>query len=281
MTAAPDLAAAAPPPLTARLAFAGGVLGFALGGFFDGILLHQVLQWHHLFSLVPGERWRDIRNQILMDGWFHVLHYLIALAGLGLLWRARDEFAAPGASRRLLSAVLLGFAVWQAVDTVVFHWVLSIHRVRVDRPNPLFWDIAWFVVVGGPPLALGLWLRRPPPGGPPGRAASAAAMLALLVLVAGPTAALPPSGSTATVVALFRPGTGVAAALGAVAAVGGRVIWADSSGELVAFEAAPSGGTWRLYGRGALLVSGAGPLAGSCLVWSGTADALSGRTQGR
>src|SRR5687768_8252330 len=32
----------------------GAVLGFALGGFFDGILLHQILQWHHLLSLVPG-----------------------------------------------------------------------------------------------------------------------------------------------------------------------------------------------------------------------------------
>jgi uncharacterized membrane protein len=30
------------------------VLGFAFGGFFDGILLHQVLQWHHLLSLVKG-----------------------------------------------------------------------------------------------------------------------------------------------------------------------------------------------------------------------------------
>jgi uncharacterized membrane protein len=29
-------------------------LGFALGGFFDGILLHQILQWHHLLSLVRG-----------------------------------------------------------------------------------------------------------------------------------------------------------------------------------------------------------------------------------
>ncbi len=33
-----------------RLAWAGTILGFSLGGFFDGILLHQVLQWHHLFS---------------------------------------------------------------------------------------------------------------------------------------------------------------------------------------------------------------------------------------
>lgn len=251
----------------ARLGLAGGVLGFALGGFFDGIMLHQVLQWHHLFSLVPGEAWRDMKNQILMDGWFHVLHYLIALAGLWLLWRARGEAAAPGAGRRLLSAVLLGFAVWQAVDTVVFHWVLSIHRVRVDRPNPLFWDVAWFAVVGGPPLVLGLWLRRPlttgGDGGSGGRARAATAMLALAVLAAGPVAALPSGGAT---VALFRSGTGATEAVRAVAAVGGRVLWADPSGELVAFEGA--GGAWRLYGRGALLVAGgAGPLPASCLAW--------------
>lgn len=32
----------------------GAALGFALGGFFDGILLHQILQWHHLLSLGAG-----------------------------------------------------------------------------------------------------------------------------------------------------------------------------------------------------------------------------------
>ena len=39
---------------TRCLLLAGSVLGMALGGFFDGILLHQVLQWHHFLSLVPG-----------------------------------------------------------------------------------------------------------------------------------------------------------------------------------------------------------------------------------
>jgi uncharacterized membrane protein len=31
------------------------MLGFAFGGFFDGILLHQVLQWHHLLSGIGPE----------------------------------------------------------------------------------------------------------------------------------------------------------------------------------------------------------------------------------
>jgi uncharacterized membrane protein len=282
--------AAAPPssPLpqpattaTARLSRAGGVLGFALGGFFDGILLHQVLQWHHLFSLVPGERWRDIKNQILMDGWFHVLHYLIAVVGLWLLWQARDELGGEGAGRRLLGSVLLGFAVWQAVDTVLFHWVLAIHRVRVDMPNPLFWDIGWFVVVGGPPLVLGFWLRGAGGGGGTRHTATvAAAALAASVLVAGPVAALPPPGSNATVV-LFRPGIG-AAAFGAVAAIGGRVVWADPSGELLAIETGPEGRAWRLYGHGALLVgNAAGPFAGTCLAWSRGREAGSGGARGR
>lgn len=50
------------PAHSRRLAWAGAIIGFALGGFFDGILLHQVLQWHHLFSLVSGDIWRDTRN---------------------------------------------------------------------------------------------------------------------------------------------------------------------------------------------------------------------------
>jgi hypothetical protein len=78
---------------------------------------------------------------------------------LWLLWRARDEISGTGADRRLLGAVLLGFAVWQAVDVVLFHWILVIHRIRVGVPNPLFWDLAWLIVIGGPPLAMGLRRR--------------------------------------------------------------------------------------------------------------------------
>ena len=29
---------------------AGILLGLGLGGFFDGIVLHQVLQWHHMLT---------------------------------------------------------------------------------------------------------------------------------------------------------------------------------------------------------------------------------------
>lgn len=250
------------------LSLAGWIIGFALGGFFDGILLHQVLQWHHLLSLVEGEALRDIRTQILADGMFHVLMYVIAAVGLWLLWRGRAGFSGSTADRRLLGSTLLGFSIWQFVDVGLFHWILGIHRIRVDVPNPLFWDVAWVVVFGVPTLAAALWLRRGGHSGPPDgtpRRAFAAVSLALTVIVAGPVAALPPAGTT-TAMVLFRPGTSAAEAFAAVARIDGRIVWADPSGELLAIDVGPSGNTWHLYAHGALLVSNSA-FAG-CLAWA-------------
>ena len=249
-----------------RLPLAIGVLGFALGGFFDGILLHQVLQWHHFLSLVGGEALRDIRTQILWDGLFHVAVYAIALLGLFLLWRARAEFGET-TGMMLLGWALLGFGIWQLVDVVGFHWIVGIHRIRVDVPNPLAWDIGWLAVIGLPPLLAGAWLSRRGDAGPPGRGGlRVAAMLALAVIGAAPVAALPPTDAT-TALVLFRPGIGLAGAAEAVAAADGRLVWADASGELVAVDLGEAGSAWALYRRGAMLVGTALPVA-SCLGWS-------------
>ncbi len=252
-----------------RPAIAAGVLGFALGGFFDGIMLHQVLQWHHFLSLVPGEALRDIRAQILADGMFHVAVYAIAALGLWLLWRARGGIAEAD-GRRLLGAALLGFGIWQVVDVAGFHWAVGIHRIRVDVPNPLLWDLGWLAVVGLPPLLAGLWLRRAATtgtggGGGGGHGRAAAAALARSVLGAAPWASLPPAGAT-TAVVLFRPGLGLEGAFAAVAAADGRVVSADPSGELLTVQLGPEGGVWRLYRHGALLVGSSGPVGG-CLGW--------------
>ena len=247
-------------------AFAAGVLGFALGGFFDGIMLHQVLQWHHFLSLVPGEALRDIRAQILADGMFHVVVYLIAAIGLALLWGRRQGLAG-GSGARLLGAVLLGFGVWQVVDVVVFHWIVGIHRIRVDVPDPLLWDIGWLVVIGVPPLLAGLLLRRraePPAGG--GYGGAVAAALAALVVASGPVAALSPAGST-TVLVLFRDGLAPEAAFAAAIAAGGRVAWSDPSGGLLAVDMRDGGSVLELYRRGALLV-GSSAITGGCLAWT-------------
>ncbi|HEX9947566.1 MAG TPA: DUF2243 domain-containing protein, partial [Allosphingosinicella sp.] len=108
---------------------AAATLGVGLSGFFDGILLHQVLQWHHLLSLVPGETFRDIKVQILADGLFHVLMYLVTALGLFLMWRRRsDGRQAKAGWREVAGGGLLGFGLWNVIDVGFFHWILGIHR---------------------------------------------------------------------------------------------------------------------------------------------------------
>jgi uncharacterized membrane protein len=52
---------------------AGVLFGLGLGGFFDGIVLHQILQWHHMLTSA-GYRADSVHNlevNTLWDGIFH------------------------------------------------------------------------------------------------------------------------------------------------------------------------------------------------------------------
>lgn len=165
-------------------------LGFTLAGFFDGILLHQVLQWHHLLSNLEGVLFRDQRVQIAADGYFHVLMYFLLGFAMWLLWRRREALASPGAGARVLQFLLVGFGAWQWTDVVLFHWILGIHNVRVGVENPLVWDVGWLVIFGVAPLLIA-WFMRGHMGGGPGRRTAAAAII--LTCFAGGWAARPPA----------------------------------------------------------------------------------------
>ncbi len=246
------------------MAWSGYVLGFALGGFFDGILLHQVLQWHHLLSLVDDERVQTLRTQILADGLFHVLMYAIATIGLVMLWRARQALNDAGAGRVLLATLLIGFGVWNVIDVVGFHWIAGIHRIRVDVDNRLFWDLLWLALFALPPLVVAALIARRSGGRPLGPAGGAA--LGFLVVLAGGLALKPPPGATARPV-LFSAETTEAEMFAAATAVNARVVWIRPDAGLMSVALEPGDGGWALYRHGALLVGGPGSPA-ACLSWS-------------
>lgn len=251
-------------PFGRRFALAGGLVGFGLGGFFDGILLHQILQWHHLLSGLEGGVFRDIRTQVLADGVFHALMYVVAAAGLWLLLRVRTEMAAPGSGRVLVAAAAVGFGVWHVLDAVFSHWMTQIHRIRMDSEVPLAWDLGWLFVFGLVPIALGWRLRRSAgEGGPPG--AAVASLLAVATLGGGVLAARPPADTA--VMVLFRPGTDAVGVFAAAAATDARVTWSDASGQLWALELPEGTSPFALYRHGAIFVGGTG-VSGACFTWS-------------
>jgi uncharacterized membrane protein len=270
------MTAAAAPPDTAspdfrRLGWAAFWLGFGLGGFFDGIVLHQLLQWHHLLSNVfPEDTVADLRFQVLADGLFHVVTYAFTVLGLWLLWTARGALPVAGARPRVIAAGLIGFGVWHIADAVLFHWVLRLHRIRMDADNLLLWDILWLVPFGLVPAALGLWLLRQPPkdGNTPLGGRTVALSLALAALMTGPIALLPPAGvPDDRTLAVFRPGMDFPAIVAAAEAAGGRPVWSDANGGVWLIALDPGARPGALYRNGAILVSN-GPVALGCLSWS-------------
>jgi uncharacterized membrane protein len=242
-----------------RFLVSGVVLGVAFSGFFDGILLHQILQWHHLISLVPGPRYQDPRVQIAADGLFHALMYGLAVLGLALLW-TRDRRRSGDLA--LWRSVALGFGAWNIVDVALFHWILRWHHIRLDTSAPIAWDVAWLVLFGVLPAAVAL---IPPRQGSGDRhRGRTGVFLALMTFGAAIWASGMPKGQ-ATIV-LFRPGTTSAQAMAAIASADGRLVSTDPTGQLAVVALPPGETGWGFYRQGALLVSSAAPTG--CAAWT-------------
>jgi uncharacterized membrane protein len=126
---------------------AGTLLGLGLGGFFDGIVLHQILQWHHMISArtdptVLG----DLQSNVMADGFFHAVTYVFTVAGIVLLWRAANRPTVPTSGRTLLGSVILGWGLFNFIEGIVNHQLLGIHHVWPDGPGPvLLWDVAFLL----------------------------------------------------------------------------------------------------------------------------------------
>lgn len=249
-----------------RFRWAAILMGLAMGGFFDGILLHQILQWHHLLSNVRNSALGDLRTQVLADGAFHALMYLVAMAGLWLMLTLRRTLPPQGAGRWFLAFFLIGFGSWHVLDTLVSHWLTGIHRVRTDVDNPLFWDVLWLVLFGLLPALCGWLLRRRTPGGSlPGDTVLPALLMAT-TLVAGMVSAWPVGGQDGTVVVVLRPGMQPSALLSALSESDARIVWGDRAGTVWVLQRDPQNSLAGLYRHGALYVSGALTPAG-CSAW--------------
>ena len=136
-------------------------MGLGLGGLLDGILLHQVLQWHHMLTDTgdhPSTTVAGLEANTLADGLFHLATWLLVSTAMLLMVRAwqRGELAPPW--RVHFGMLLAGWGVFNVVEGVIDHQLLGIHHVRDDLGGPLGWDLAFLafgliLVVAGVALA--------------------------------------------------------------------------------------------------------------------------------
>ena len=133
----------------------GLLTGVGFGMFVDGIVLHQLLQWHHLLSNGKADRVGlpdrssetvdGLEFLVLWDGVFHAAAWVVVL--LGVLWLTRRLASAPPADpwpvRSVTGLLLAGWGGFQAFDMVVNHQLLAVHQIREDVADPLPWDLGY------------------------------------------------------------------------------------------------------------------------------------------
>jgi uncharacterized membrane protein len=136
----------------------GILLGIGLGGFVDGIVLHQILQWHHMLTgegSHPATTVAGLETNTLWDGLFHATTWVAVAAGIWILWRRTADWRWAVSGRAFVGWLLVGWGLFNVVEGIVDHHVLGIHHVR-EGANETAWDLAFLAF--GALLVAGGWL---------------------------------------------------------------------------------------------------------------------------
>jgi uncharacterized membrane protein len=145
-----------------QLLTAGVVLGVGLGGFADGIALHQIAQWHNMGSaILPPHTMAAMRQNMAWDGWFHAATWAITLVGVFMLWRAGQRGEAPGRPSILAGELLLGWGAFNLVEGAIDHHLLGLHHVRDLPVHVPIYDWLFLGLGGAGLMLLGLFLMQP------------------------------------------------------------------------------------------------------------------------
>ena len=133
---------------------AGTFLGIGMGGFFDGILLHQLLQTHNMLSArLPKTTIPNMEVNMFWDGMFHALTWTMTAIGLALFWRAARRPEVPWSGKTFVGALFLGWGLFNLVEGVIDHHILHLHHV-VERFGVSGFDYAFLAsgvafIIGG------------------------------------------------------------------------------------------------------------------------------------
>jgi uncharacterized membrane protein len=113
---------------------AGILFGLGLGGFFDGIMLHQVLQWHHMLTSAgyPADSVPNLEVNTFWDGLFHASTYVFVLLGLVVLWRKAHRTHVRWSGKLLMGTMLMGFGIFNSPRTLSI--ITSSASIMSTRP---------------------------------------------------------------------------------------------------------------------------------------------------
>lgn len=139
---------------------AGVLIGAGLGGFVDGIVFHQILQFHNMLSArIPPDDLVGAKINMFWDGLFHAAVWLMTVVGLALLWRVGARRDVPWSGATFLGSLVVGWGLFNFIEGIIDHQILGIHHVVEFAADKLPYDLA-FIASGVVFLLVGWMLIR-------------------------------------------------------------------------------------------------------------------------
>jgi uncharacterized membrane protein len=136
------------------------LMGVGLGGFVDGIVLHQLFQWHHLLSHEESVgTLAGLELNTVADGFFHAATWVFVLAGSLMMLRSWKQGRMSPNLPFHAGLLLAGWGLFNLVEGVIDHHIIQVHHVRDDLGGPLSWDLG-FLAFGVVLVAVGWVLYR-------------------------------------------------------------------------------------------------------------------------
>ena len=142
------------------LCFAAMVLGISLGGFIDGIVMHQILQWHEMLSnIIPPNTLVNKNVNMFWDGIFHLFTLLSTFLGIYLLWKILARRESNKSGYQITGGMLFGWGIFNLIEGVINHHILQLHNVRELSPDKNLWNYG-FLLCGVLLLFLGSFVIK-------------------------------------------------------------------------------------------------------------------------
>nr|WP_157184308.1 DUF2243 domain-containing protein [Evansella cellulosilytica] len=122
---------------TTRNIWSGVLFGLGLIAFFDEVVFHQLLRWHHFYD----QSTTDLG--LISDGLFHAFSWFATIGGLFLFadLRRRNAFQ----MLKWWSGVFIGAGFFQLYDGIIQHKLMRIHQIRYVE-NVIVYDLTWNIV---------------------------------------------------------------------------------------------------------------------------------------
>src|SRR5690606_7722539 len=127
-------------PNPVPLSITGVILGIGIGGFIDGIFLHQILQWHGMFTnKLPADSVTGKSVNMFWDGIFHLLTLTAVIIGVASLTRLLRIPTINCSPKLVWGGFFAGWGLFNLVEGLLHHHILKFHNVREFSPNQDLW----------------------------------------------------------------------------------------------------------------------------------------------